>query len=108
MAYKESALTEDMGTCYLCGRVAQQMHHIFNGPERAKSTADNMIIPVCAGCHERIHNDAALRRELKAIGQIKWEWKYINSTFGDSDDAFFRKSNMAREAFRKRYGKSYL
>ena len=90
MAYEKSALTDDMGTCYLCGRIAQQMHHIFNGPERVKSTADNMIIPVCAGCHERIHNDAALRRELKAIGQQAYERSH------------------SREEFRTRYGKSYL
>lgn len=90
MAYEKSALTDDMGTCYLCGRVAQQMHHIFNGPERAKSTADNMIIPVCAGCHDRIHKDAKLRRELKAIGQRAYERSH------------------SREEFRERYGKSYL
>ena len=90
MAYEKSAITEDLEHCYLCGCQAQHLHHVFNGPNRKKSTEDNMFIPVCAKCHERIHADAALRYGLKAIGQKIYE------------------QDHSREQFRWRYGKSYL
>lgn len=58
---------------------------------------DGLVIPMCHKHHnmgaltERIHDNPMAEKLSKMLGQAIWESRY-----GD------------REAFRKRYGKSYL
>ena len=86
--YDHSIMTDDLGTCYICGRDRQQFHHVFGGSNRKHATEDGLFIPVCAECHEKIHkcNPLALKRE----GQRCYE------------------KTHSREEFMKRYGKNYL
>ena len=70
---------------------SQDVHHIYNGPNRKKSEADGMKIAVHHTCHMRLHENAKAMQELKQKCQLIWMKKY-----GDE------------EAFRKRYGRSYL
>ena len=85
MAKKKGAV------CYICGRPATDIHHVFNGAWRSRSEEDGMVIPVCRRCHMYIHDTPTMAWQLKAEFQNKWE-----SQFGD------------RRAFIERYGKSYI
>lgn len=86
--YDHSIMTDDLDTCYICGRDRQQLHHVFGGSNRDHSTEDGLFIPVCAECHRKIHdsNPLALKRE----GQRRYEQTH------------------SREEFMKRYGKNYI
>ena len=57
--------------CEICGQIASDRHHIFNGAMRSKSEQYGAVINVCRGCHSMIHNNAELRMTLKAIWQEK-------------------------------------
>lgn len=109
-AYKRSILTEDMQHCFFCGRHPVQIHHIFGGFNRDKATEDDMIVPLCWECHVKLHNEHSqiMNYSLKKRAQVQWEWNYIKTHPDDSVEVFIKKANRAREAFRKRYGKSYL
>ena len=86
--YDHSIMTDDLDTCYICGRDRTQVHHVFGASNRNHSTEDGLFIPVCAECHEKIHkfNPIALKQE----GQRCYE------------------KTHSREEFMKRYGKNYI
>lgn len=80
--------------CYVCGSDYQlEKHHtIFGTANRTKADKDGLWVYLCHRDHQAIHNqDIWEKRALQEISQTKWEEKYGN-----------------REAFIKRYGKSYL
>ena len=83
----------EKGKCFICHRTTEtEIHHIFNGHGyRDKSDSDSLVVHVCRRCHDEIHRNAALRLELKRLGQQEYE-----NRIGSRDE------------FRKRYGKSYL
>ena len=89
----KSLMQDDPTVCYLCGKPMGKgdKHHIFNGPMRDKAEEDGMYIHVHRVCHSYIHNHPVTAQTIKARGQRMWE-----ETYGD------------RDAFIKRYGKSYL
>lgn len=57
--------------CEICGAIASDKHHIFNGAMRSKSETYGAVINVCRNCHTMIHNNAELRLKLKEIWQEK-------------------------------------
>lgn len=83
--------------CCICGsRDKIATHEIFFGSaNRKKSIEDGMVVNLCGKHHnlssEGVHTNRELDLKLKKIGQDKWE-----KTYGD------------RDAFIKRYGKSWL
>lgn len=93
----KNQLFPKVAKCYICGstdRVAT--HEIFFGTaNKKKSIEDGMCVNLCGPHHnlgsEGVHFNHELDLKLKQEGQRKWE-----ATYGD------------REAFRKRYGRSYL
>lgn len=68
---------------------------------------DGLKIPVCNNCHNmgqklcRIHENPMAERLSKMLGQAIWEKEWISANNQ-------QESRKAREAFRKRYGRSYL
>ena len=65
-----SILTQDFDTCYVCGRQAQDMHHIFHGADKKFSEKNGFMIPVCRECHNKVHHQGGgLDRELKEEAQ---------------------------------------
>lgn len=54
-----------------------------------------------SGGIRQIHNNSAAEKLSKIAGQLAWEKEYYHKLYGYENDP-------AREAFRKRYGRSYL
>ena len=109
-AYKQSALTDDLEHCILCGRSPVHMHHIFGGSNRYIATEDDMIVPLCWECHMKLHSEPSqqMRYRFMFEAQEKWESEYIEQHSDGSLQSIVEASEEARDAFRKRYGKSYL
>lgn len=94
----KSIVTEYVDVCFFCEAPAECEHHlIFGNSQRDLADKDGLIVPSCNKHHntgsipERVHNNPMAEKLSKMLGQAIWE-----SHHGD------------REAFRKRYGKSYL
>lgn len=82
-------------------------HLIFGKGKRDLAEKDGLKIPLTNREHnlgkptERIHGNEAAEKLSKMLGQVAWEKEYYKKKLGEKEDP-------AREAFRKRYGKSYL
>jgi hypothetical protein len=109
-------VTEYPEICIFCGRQAEAEHHlIFGTAGRELSEKDGLKIPVCNNCHNmgqklcRIHENPMAERLSKMLGQAIWEkeWILANGPYVGMPDTQ-QESKKAREAFRKRYGRSYL
>ena len=97
--------------CFICGKPADAgVHHlIFGKGLHALADADNLTAPICNTCHVlgkyRLHDNPVSEKLSKIIGQLEWEKQYLlkegNFPYKNMDD-------RAREAFRKRYSRSYL
>ena len=88
-------------------------HLIFGSGLRKLADEDGLIIPLTNKEHnmgqttERIHENQAAEKLSKIAGQLAYEKEYYRSALEalketDAD------SDPAREAFRERYGISYL
>ena len=95
----KSIVTEYTDICIFCGGPAECEHHlIFGNSLRKLADADGLKVPACNKCHniaikpeDRIHGNPIAEKLSKQLGQAIWEAHY-----GD------------REAFRKRYGISFM
>ena len=59
-------MTKDFEHCFVCGKQAQQWHHVMNKSDRKKSEKYGLLIPVCSICHSKIHDtDESLNKEIK-------------------------------------------
>lgn len=81
-----SLLTEDYSVCYLCGRRAQQEHHIFFGftGNRKLSEKYKLKVPLCWECHEGndgVHFNKEKDLALKREGQEVFEAHYPELDF---------------------------
>lgn len=67
----KSIITDDLETCYVCGKPRQQFHHIIGAAYRKKSEKYGLIIPICEQCHREVHDspDQRLNKRLKAIAE---------------------------------------
>ena len=118
-------VTEYKQNCFICGRPAEAEHHlVFGNAGRELSEKDGLKVPVCNVCHNmgenirRIHGNPIAERMSKIIGQIAWEKEYAlqkADEFARIIDESREKGEVkqiiykgSREAFRKRYGCSYL
>lgn len=81
-----SILTKDSKHCYLCGSCRLiEIHHIFGGANRKKSTQYGLIVPLCHFCHNEppngVHFNKERRETLQDIAQREFEKKYPNLDF---------------------------
>ena len=107
-AVSKGIVTEYPEICIFCGRQAEAEHHlIFGTAGRELSEKDGLKIPVCNNCHNmgqklcRIHENPMAERLSKMLGQAIWEKEWISANSQ-------QESRKAREAFLRRYGRSYL
>ena len=99
--------------CLICGSPRTDMHHCFKGTkQRHLADADGMIIPLCQEHHTgnmSVHQKKELNVLCEIIGQLAWEREYlIEQMILPFDDSHDEISDNARNAFRSRYGRSYL
>ena len=95
-----SAITKYMNNCILCGKPNIEIHHCCYGRGiRELADEDALTIPLCRECHEELHKNGVAGKLSKIIGQLAYEKHLVAN--GRSED-------IARECFRKRYGRSYL
>ena len=81
MGQLESILTKDFSKCYLCGSYNWiEIHHIFGGAYRKKSTKYKLIVPLCHYCHNEPPNGVHFNKQrdyaLKKKAQIEFEKIY--------------------------------
>lgn len=100
----KTIVTEYTEICSICGKPRQCDHHLIYGSYHKLADKDGLILPMCNDCHNmgditrRIHGNSMAENLSKIVGQLAWEKEYYRN--GQQD--------KAREAFRKRYGVSYL
>jgi len=97
MKYPKSIVTDDMQHCLVCKTTSSiEIHHVFFGANRKKSTVYGLVVPLCYEHHRGtngVHgkNGHELDLKLKRISQKKWENKH-----------------GSRERFIKYFGRNYL
>lgn len=92
--------------CAICGREAECVHHlVFGRGLRDLADQDGLYLDLCNRCHnmgtitERIHDNSSAESLSKMLGQAMWMLDQV------ADEE--RKEKL-KEAFRARYGRSYL
>ena len=79
-----------------------ERHHIFGGSNRTKSDEDGLWVPLTRAHHTgkmSVHMNLEMKVLMHIIGQLAWELNHVSTK---------PERLEAREAFRERYGKSYL
>lgn len=76
----KSIMTKDYEHCFVCGKTAQQWHHVMNKSDKKKAEKYGLLIPVCAKCHSEIHDkNNELNYELKKIAQADFLMEHSGS-----------------------------
>lgn len=92
-------ITKYENYCLICGRPRTEVHHLIMGTSGRKlADEDGLTIPLCNKCHNDMHMNTTCNQLSKILGQMAWEKEFYRR--GHEGDA--------REAFRKRFGKSYI
>lgn len=116
----KSIVTEYEDICVFTGKPAEAVHHLIFGSDRAKADEDGLVVPVTNACHNMghscakgagvknrgtliIHGNSMAEKMSKMMGQLAWEKQYYRERAGENGE-----KDSAREAFMKRYGRSYL
>lgn len=89
----KSRLTDDIEHCFICGKENPCIHHIFQGKNRKNADEDGYLLPLCMDHHtgpKGVHNNKEMDLTFKRVAQSHWEL------------------TKDREAFIRRYGRSYL
>lgn len=84
----KSIIQKDMSECFIC-RIKynirtpkQDIHEVFHGSaNRSKSIKWGLYVSLCRRHHNEIHKNGALDKELKEIGQRRFEEIYDNDKF---------------------------
>ena len=84
--FTKSILTSNLNRCYMCGSTRWiEIHHIYSGAYRNKSTEYGLIVPLCHFCHNEPPNGVHYNRKnmdyLREQGQLAFEREYPNLDF---------------------------
>lgn len=60
-----SIITNNLDVCFLCGKPKDHLHEVFFGNNRINSMRYGCVIPICAMCHTKVHQDIQIDLELK-------------------------------------------
>lgn len=72
--------------CYMCGSVRWlELHHIFGGSNRKKSTKYGLVVYLCHSCHNEpplgVHFNKKRMNWLREKGQLAFMQHYPNKDF---------------------------
>jgi len=106
---RRSIVTDDMAISVCSGQPSECAHElIFGSGMREKAIEDGIVIPLTHKEHnmavtlaDRIHDNPRAEDLSKIAGQLAWEKEFYRKELKETADP-------AREAFRIRYGISYL
>ena len=76
-----SVFTDDLKTCYLCGKPKNDLHELLEGRNRVNSIKFGYIIPVCRLCHFQIQNNT----DFKIVWAKKVQ-EHFEENIGTRDD----------------------
>lgn len=72
--------------CRLCGRPAQDAHHLIFRSHGGDDVPENLI-PLCRRCHDSIHASDRIARMSLMLTLRDEERAYVVSKLGDNDHA---------------------
>lgn len=84
MGKPTSIITNNLEVCYLCGRRAVDIHHIFGAANRKWSEKYHLVIGLCRECHNFIHSGgdgAKCRKKVQMMAQSRFEETYKDLNF---------------------------
>ncbi len=85
-----------------------ERHHLFGAANRDKATEDGLWVPLTAEHHRgkmSVHNNKEMKALSHILGQYAWMFNYLVE---QKELPFEDVRAEAIEAFRARYGKSYI
>lgn len=116
----DSIVTKYDGLCAICGKPAKCTHHMIPGTATRKlCEEDGLKIRLCNSCHNMflgqrpvgwscdVHHCPKLDIVVEQEAQLAWEKNFYKNLL-DTLGMHHTDEDPAREAFRKRYGKSWL
>lgn len=117
---KDSIVTKYKQFCVICGKPAECTHHMIPGTYgRPLCDKDGLTLPLCNSCHNMavgqrpigwacdVHHCPKLDALTEQMAQLAWEKEYYKNKL-DLMTGYDTEQDPGREAFRKRYGKSFL
>lgn len=79
---RKSILTDNMDACYICGKMATDIHEIYGGSNRVASMRNGFCVPLCRQCHDLITKKIGLGDiVLKRTCQEKYEAHHTRDEF---------------------------
>ena len=82
MGVYTSIMTDDMGSCYVCGARADEIHHCMHGPDKKLSEKYGLMAPLCRKCHSKVHHvGGELDRILKQDAQRAFVRHYLGKCY---------------------------
>ena len=110
-------IREKSRVCDMCGDICKPVEHhlVFGSGLRDLADEDDLVLDLCIDCHtlafrviDRIHDNVAAERLSKMLGQVMYERNVLAEVFSATPEEAKENILGAREAFRNRYGRSYL
>jgi hypothetical protein len=94
-----SRVTDEHEICLICGwRFADHTHHLICGiSNRDFADKYGLTIPVCAICHNELHESGVAVMLSKMLGQAIWEKNYYKDLYYNLN----RDEDEARDRFRE-------
>ena len=81
-----SIVINDESKCFLCKSTRYiEIHHIYGGAFRKKSTKYGLVVPLCRACHNEppygVHFNRERMDQIRAIGQRAFMEHYPDKNF---------------------------
>lgn len=111
----ESLIQQDKywNYCLICGRPAVETHHVEGRSNRPIAEKEKLRIHLCMECHNSSKNSVHMNGKLKSMshiaGQYAWMFKWVADNYSlPFDDGYEDMREQAIEAYRKKFGQSYV
>ena len=127
MSEPKSIVTKWLNYCMLCGRPNPDLHHGLWGSKHKLADQDHILLPLCQYHHNSlnlyevkrkpvtnmsVHHCEEMKILSQQLSQLAYERYYLAQKLAENQILGHQSADdwmdEAREAFRKRYGESYL
>lgn len=115
----KSIVTNYEKCCLICASPNTERHHLLMGNKhRHLAEEDGLVCGLCPAHHNSSNMSVHMNKEMKILSQqlaqACWERKYLAEKLANANHDGLNEQSVedwfdeAREAFRKRYGESFL